>query len=62
VRQEGHDFDDVHRAGHDVLVRQVIRLRIGRGFAHGKDEYKRRVEWRTISAVYGINLEIDDED
>jgi hypothetical protein len=27
-----------------VLVGRVIRLRIGRGFAHSKDEYKRRVE------------------
>jgi hypothetical protein len=40
VRQEGHDFDDVHGAGCGGWVGRWI----GRGFAHGKDEYKRRLD------------------
>jgi len=41
VRQEGHDFEDVHRNGHRWLIVGVL---IGRCLAHGKDEYKRRAE------------------
>ncbi len=35
VRQEGHDLEDVHR----LLWRLFVGGLVGRGFAHGKDEY-----------------------
>jgi hypothetical protein len=43
VGEEGHDLEDVHRgAGCGLLAGVLIGRCIGRGFAHGKDEYKLR--------------------
>ena len=47
VRQEGHDFEDVHRLGRGCGTLRGVWW----GFAHGMDEYKRRWGQRYGSAL-----------
>ena len=55
MRQEGHDFEDVHRGGRRRLL---VGILVWRCFAHGKDEYKRRLE-REVPTCHRILAVLD---